>query len=50
MNYKRKKRHSVKRLKSKELKSTLKGWSYGGQIAKEIILRQEFKKEKSYLT
>lgn len=45
MNYKRRKRHTVKRLKSKALKSSLRGWEYGRQIAKEVVLRKEFKKE-----
>ena len=45
MNYKRKKRHNNKRIKSKELNSSLKGWSYGRAIAKEVVLRKEFKEE-----
>ena len=42
MNYKKKK---YKYNKGKVLSMSLRGWSYGGQIAKEVVSRQEFKKE-----
>ena len=41
MHYKKKK---YKYKKSNVLDSSIKGWNYGGAIAREIINRQEFKK------
>ncbi len=46
MNYKRKKRHTKKIIKSKALNSSVSSWTYGGKIAREISLRKEFKKTK----
>lgn len=46
MHYKRNKRHTSKIIKSRELNSSLMGWSYGAGIAKEVVLRKEFKKFK----
>lgn len=47
MNFKRRKRHTNKIVKSKKLNSSLSGWEYGGAIAREVQLRQEFKKNKN---
>ena len=46
MNHKLKK---YKYRKSRELNSSLKNWSYSRKIAKEVVLRKEFKALKKIL-
>lgn len=48
MNFKRSKHHRTHKFKKQELKGRKpKGWSYGGNVAREVVSRKEFRSLKN---